>query len=227
MFRKKLLAMGLIITIVLCGLSGCTGNTTTAPQETTIPEVTSAQEETSTDEEATTEKSTAEEETVGGVMGYVDAEDICKHISINGKVVEFPWTLNELGEEYTFSENPTVNLEEKEAGAYLLYKGERIALIQAKIDTELDRNSQIYMLIPSGTSNIFLYDIDKYSKSEDIILRYGIPTSLNENEFLTEYYYETDKIYLNYEFYSNSGVLSSWSISLKERYLNDKQEGEN
>ena len=219
MFRKKLLAMGLIITIALCGLSGCTGNTTTAPQETTTPEVTSAQEETSTDEEATTEKSTAEEETVGGVMGYVDAEDICKHISINGKVVEFPWTLNELGEEYTFSENTVIDLETKDGAAYLMYNGEETVMVQAKIDSEMDRNSIIYYMSLDFTDGIYLYDIDAESSAEDVIARFGLPTESYIDEIYQTYRYETEDIELAFFVKNNTDNVSMMNIALTNKYM--------
>lgn len=220
MFKKKLLAMGLVITIALCGLSGCTSNSTTVPQETTPPEITSGEEETSTEEEeTTTEEPTSEEETVGGVMGYVDVEDICKHISINGKVVEFPWTLNELGEEYTFSENTEVDLETKDGAAYLMYNDKETALLQAKIVTEMDKESLIYYLLFDVNDGIYIYDINDKSTAEDIIARFGLPTESYIDDPYQIYRYNTENIEMAFGVRNNTGTVYMMSIALTNNYL--------
>ena len=99
MFRKKRIAI--IIAIVISTLVACTSNDkpisqeSETPQETTTVnnvEITSAEEVTSTEYDNTSD-----------VYGRVDVEDICKHIMINGKQVDFPWTLNSLGEGYEYS----------------------------------------------------------------------------------------------------------------------------
>ena len=99
MFRKRMIAI-ITSVIVMSGLVACAPNTTTKPQESVTPQETTT---VNNDESTSAEEGTsAEYDNTSDVYGRVDVEDICKHIMINGKQVDFPWTLNKLGEEYEF-----------------------------------------------------------------------------------------------------------------------------
>lgn len=227
MIKNKILLLGLIITVALGGLTGCAGEITTTQPETTTPQVVTGQEETSSEEETTektTEKTTEENETDGGVMGYVDAEDICKHISINGKVVEFPWTLNELGDEYTFGENQSVDVETKIGAAYLIYNGKMIDIVQAKVETEMDRESLIYYITPDRNDGIYLYDINFDSTIEDVIARFGLPNETTNSDIYISYWYSTEDVSISFRFNEESGKVNQFSLILTEKYIMELQE---
>ena len=104
MFRKELMKAGLIVAISILSLVGCSGEEETKPSETASVEASTDEQDTQKETQTETQEPT-DELTTGDVgVGKFDPADVCKNISINGEVVEFPWTLNKLGDEYTFGE---------------------------------------------------------------------------------------------------------------------------
>lgn len=224
MIKKKILLLGLAITIVLAGLTGCAEQTTTQ-SETTTPQVVTGQEETSSEEE-TTEKTTEENETVGGVMGYVDAEDIFRHISIKGEYVnKYPWTLDSLGDKFAVDTNVSIDLEEKKANTFLMFEGQGVAMISGKIDTQFTESSIIYRIYPFyGIENIMIYDLSNNSTEKDVIERFGEPSLITKGKKEDYYLYETENIKLELEFDSSTTLLCNWTIELTEECIKKIQE---
>ncbi|MGN0375767.1 MAG: hypothetical protein ACI4EN_09745 [Butyrivibrio sp.] len=214
MLRKKLVTLGLATVMAIAALSGCKGQSgstqevtseTVRTTEPTTPEETTGEEATSKEEETSSQAETSPE-----VMGRVDAEDICKNISINGKLVEFPWTLNKLGEEYEFgylSEGEDGNY-----GAYLQYDGKNIIPVVIKPEKDVDRNSTIYYISFNLISDISLYDFQKESTIENIVKKLGNPSKIKKNDISLSYIYETDEIYLLFDFSVDDNKLNNINI---------------
>ncbi|MDE6208918.1 MAG: hypothetical protein K2M73_04475 [Lachnospiraceae bacterium] len=94
--RKKFLRLVCICAMVSSLVMGGCGDT----QET--------KGNNSTNEAATTKENDTKEDIKDSQSGEYpygtfDVDEICKHIEINGKQVDFPFTLNDLGEDYEFS----------------------------------------------------------------------------------------------------------------------------
>lgn len=195
MFRRELMKVGLIVTISLLSLTGCSCEGKQKPNETTSVE-------TGTDEEKTGKES--QETTTGEeVIGKFDPADVCKNISINGELVEFPWTLNKLGDEYEFDDVLRGNPDDQISGAYLLYKGEEFLLIN--IGDEIgDRDSQIVVMSFSVSDNISVYNLGKGATTEDVVKMLGEPNAIRDkglSDYDFDYVYVTDEMLLELTFY--------------------------
>ena len=184
MLRKKLITLGLAIVMEIAVLSGCKGQSgstqevtaeTVSTTEPTTPEKTTSEEATSKEEETSSQAETSPE-----VMGRVDAEDICKNISINGKLVEFPWTLNKLGEEYGFGYLSEGEEIDGIYGAYLQYKEKNWIVVEIKDKDDIDRDSIIYDITYDVNEGINLYNFGNETTKDDIIRKFGEPDEINE-----------------------------------------------
>lgn len=205
--------MGLVITIALCGLSGCTSNSTTVPQETTPPEITSGEEETSTEEESTTEY-----DNTSDVYGRVDAEDICKHLVIDGKQVDFPWTLNALGDEYDFDE-PVSDENGLTHAAGLYYNDNLKFVVGVWDDGEVDRDSLIYYFSFGINEGVSLYDFKKGDTMSNVIEKLGEPDEIDDEGPTTVYRYWSDDIYLYMSFFTEDEKLRAIGVEIPKEVL--------
>lgn len=214
MFRKKRIAI--IIAIVMSTLVACTSNDklisqeSETPQETTTVnnvEITSAEEVTSTD-------NTSE------VYGRVDVEDICKHIMINGKQVDFPWTLNSLGEGYEYSAYE-MDEETKFGAALLTYQGKEVDIVQV-YEIGDDRKENLIIKVNMNRYNkIKLYDIDYEMTGSDIIDRLGQPSNETDEYNYFYYNYLSTNIDIHFIFNKNSNKLISYTVVLTDEYVNE------
>ena len=114
---KKLIA--LIMAMVMFSLVACAPTATSTQQESTTPQETTT---------VNNDETTSAEDGTSDVYRGVDVEDICKNLSINGKQVDFPWTLNSLGEGYEFG----VYKKDETPGfgaALLTYQGKQVDIV--------------------------------------------------------------------------------------------------
>lgn len=204
MFRKELMKAGLIATISLLCLTGCSGQEKPTPDETTSVETETDGGETYEGETDEGETGKEPQETTTGeeVIGKFDPADVCKNISINGELVEFPWTLNKLGDEYEFDEVLTGNPDDQISGAYLLYKGEKFILVN--IGDEIgDRDSPIVVMSYKISNNISVYDFGRGTTKEDVVNKLGEPTEIRDDGIFIHYTYICDEMALEFGFYGD------------------------
>ena len=224
MLRKKLITLGLAIVMAIAALSGCKGQSgstqevtseTVSTTEATTPEKTTREEATSKEEETSSQAETSPE-----VMGRVDAEDICKNISINGKLVEFPWTLNKLGEEYEFGVTSDEDKEDGVCAATLMYHGKKIFIVGIRETEILDRDSLICDFSFSLKDKVSLYNFGNETTPNEVIKRLGEPNRISSNLFSIDYIYSNDEIFLMFSFeVDDAQKLNSISITLREEYF--------
>lgn len=205
MFRRELMKVGLIVTISLLSLTGCSCEGKQKPNETTSVE-------TGTDEEKTGKES--QETTTGEeVIGKFDPADVCKNISINGELVEFPWTLNKLGDEYEFSDITNEYENDGMSATDLLYNNEPI-LIASISDDDVDRNSEIVAMLFEASDNISIYNLGKGTTEEDVMKRLGEPNERQNDGIFVHYIYISNEMKLDFEFFE--GILSSTWVNTYE-----------
>ena len=100
--------------------------------------------------EDTTEKvtTTTESQSESGETGEsnFDFSQVFDNIEVNGKHVPFPFSLNDLGDEYTF--DTPVDMGDGTFGLTLLYNGKKIAgaYVTEKNENDIGRKSEIYRL---------------------------------------------------------------------------------
>ena len=134
MRKNKKLALLLATMMVAMAFTGC-GEKEKETKETVAVETTTAEQAETTGAEGETQE----------VSDDVFA-DIFDDVEINGKQVTFPFSLNDLGDEYTIDEEPYNVSEEENLCSYnLYYKDKSIAYIDFfKNDSDnIDRNSKI------------------------------------------------------------------------------------
>ena len=152
--RKRLKRVACIWLIAgMVALVGCNETKNDKADETT-KQVVETKENDST-------KDTTQDKSDEYPYGTFDFEEACKYIEINGKKVDFPFTLNDLGDDYEF-----VDYDEYVEGiysGYIAYKGEKIFTMSSHETGELTRDSEI--------NDIEIYSL---SASEDIMSICGI-----------------------------------------------------
>ena len=204
--RKKFLKLVCICAMVSSLVMGGCGDT----QETRD----------STNEAATTKENDTKEDTTSDKSGEYpygtfDVDEICKHIEINGKQVDFPFTLNDVGEDYEFS-----RCEEYVEGiysGYISYKGKEILGISSEEDGELDRSSvisdiSIYCDDVSKKDIINICGIQKGIEMEMVIEVFGQPTKISEGSFMEMYIYQTEKGMLTFSYFTDDRIVKDISI---------------
>ena len=209
MFRKRMIAI--ITAIVMSGLVACTPNTTTKPQESVTPQETTT---------VNNDEATSAEDGTSDVYRGVDVEDICKNLSINGKQVDFPWTLNSLGEGYEFG----VYKKDETPGfgaALLTYQGKQVDIVNV-YEIGDDLNESLIIRVSSNRfDTIKLYDIDYEMNETDIVNRFGQPSERNDDDAdFIAYSYITPEIKISIVFYKNTNKLFSYTITLTDEYIN-------
>lgn len=200
MLRRKIIV--LVLVMVITGLVACTPNTSTKPQESVIP-----QETTTVNKEETT----SVEDGTSDVYRGVDVEDICKNLSINGKQVDFPWTLNSLGKEYSF-EMYEVDNETKYGAALLMHQGKRVDIVKIKENNNEVSESFIIKITAERNNSIVLYDLDYEMDKSDVIKRFGQPNDTSDDEYYCYFYYETPELLIKIRFWKENEKLSSYTL---------------
>ena len=142
--------IALMISLTGCGKSKDSGKEVTTKQENN--EVTSNQGE--------------------SVSGENDEaiNELLNNIEVNGKHIDFPFTLNDLGDDFEFDNY--VDMGDGTYGMDLTYRDESVASVYVKVDSDknLNRNTKIYSLDISRVDNqIFtINNIDCNSDIEDV-----------------------------------------------------------
>lgn len=213
MFRKELMKAGLIATISLLCLTGCSGQEKPKPDETTSVETETDGGETYEGETDEGETGKEPQETTTGeeVIGKFDPADVCKNISINGELVEFPWTLNKLGDEYEF-DNITNDYENDGISATDLLYNNKPILIASIADDEVDRNSEIVAMLFEASDNISIYNLGKGATKEDVMKKLGEPNEKQNDGIFVHYIYICNEMKLDFEFFE--GILSSTWVNI-------------
>ena len=214
--RKKFLKLVCICAMVSSLVMGGCGDT----QET----------KDSTNETATTKENDTKEDTTSDKSGEYpygtfDIDEVCKHIEINGKQVDFPFTLNDLGDDYEF-----VRCDDGYDGIYggfISYKGEEILGMSSCEDNELNRDSVIsdiytFFYDVNNTDILSICEIKKGSEIEKIIETFGEPTEISEDSISGVYIYESEKGYIRFSYFKENGLVDKCKI-----IINDLKQEEN
>ena len=211
MFRKRMIA---IIAIGMSGLVACTPNTTTKPQESVTPQETTT---VNNDESTSAEEGTsAEYDNTSDVYGRVDVEDICKHIMINGKQVDFPWTLNELGDEYEFRTITDTDETDGVCASTLNYNGKIGPRVIIYERDEVDRESIISQIWLSMYEGVQLYDFDFYTSVNEVKEKLGEPDKVSEDQFYLYYFYFEKNFELTIVFEKDLQLLDDFILKILE-----------
>ena len=212
MFRKELMKAGLIVAISILSLVGCSGEEEPKPSETTSVEASTDEQSTQKETQAETQEPT-DEQTTGDVgVGKFDPADVCKNISIDGRIVEFPWTLNKLGDEYEFDSVTNDNLDDGISAASMSYNG-KLMFVVALGDDKADRDSPIVVMSFAPSDNVAVYGLGKGTTVEEVVKVLGEPNEVNEYELMGHHYtYLSDEMRLCFTFYN--GKLSETYISV-------------
>ena len=205
MFRKELMKAGLIVAISILSLVGCSGEEETKPSETASVEASTDEQDTQKETQTETQEPT-DELTTGDVgVGKFDPADVCKNISINGEVVEFPWTLNKLGDEYTFGEITDDQEHEYRHAAYLMYQGERMMIVGIDEEEEVDRDSIIDFVSFWVYDEIVIYNFGEDTTEDVVVKKLGQPDEINENSLVKRYTYIGGNVKLSIDFNVTNG----------------------
>ena len=149
--------------------------------------------------------------------GTFDFEEACKYIEINGKKVDFPFTLNDLGDDYEF-----VDCDDGHNGiygGYIAYKGEKIFMMSCHESGELTRNSKIndisiYSL--SASEDIMsICGIKKGTPIEEVIRVLGKTKNIFEDEVSGMYIYSCKEGMISFSYFTEKKTVSTISILLQ------------
>ena len=138
--------------------------------------------------------------------GTFDFEEACKYIEINGKKVDFPFTLNDLGDDYEF-----VDYDEYVEGiysGYITYKGEKIFMMSSHETGELTRNSEIngVHINSHNDDTLSICGLRRGTPIEKVIEIFGEPT-----------YAPEDSVSANYGYSEEKGLISFTSFTEKQK----------
>ena len=135
MRKNKKISLLLATMLVAMAFTGC-GEKEKETKETVAVETTTAEQAETTGAEGETQE----------VSDDVFA-DIFDDVEINGKQVTFPFSLNDLGDEYTIDEEPLAISEEDNLYSYTLYYNEReIAIVSYTVkdaDSKVDQDKKM------------------------------------------------------------------------------------
>ena len=169
-------------------------------------ETSADEQDTQVGAQAETQEHADEQTTGGGSVGKFDPADVCKNISIDGRIVEFPWTLNKLGDEYEYSDIFTGDSNDNISGAYLIKNGERFLIVNVG-DEVVDRDSPIVVMRFSITDNISIYSLGAGTTKEDVIRLLGQPAEVRDDQVLDcHYVYISNEMLLEFSFYEGKLV---------------------
>lgn len=197
--KNKLLLMFLIIVWSMTGLVGCKNDESKSVEgQTDISDI---------------KDKDAEKESESGKLsdypeGTFDGKEVCKHIEINGKIVEFPWTLNKLGDEYEFED---VIINDNIYMAKLMYNGEYMFDVFGK-GIDVNRESLIECFF-WNLQNINICEIGYGDILSDIILKFGDPNSIRDNGLENIYTYINNEVQVSFYIEKKSNIINDLFIS--------------
>ncbi|MBQ3583921.1 MAG: hypothetical protein IJA27_04340 [Lachnospiraceae bacterium] len=195
MRKNKKISLLLATMLVAMAFTGC-GEKEKETKETVAVETTTAEQAETTGAEGETQE----------VSDDVFA-DIFDDVEINGKQVTFPFSLNDLGDEYTIDEEPFAVNEENKLHSYDLYYNEKkIAIINYTVkdaNSKVDRDKKVtryYSLYDEGNIKIrgvglgdnlekvseMIPELVAFGEAEDKNSGYALWNSKNYIEFYAE-----------------------------------------
>lgn len=200
--KNKLLLMFLVIVLSASGLIGCKSDESKPTESQTDISDTKGQE---TEKEIETSRLSDYPE------GTFDGEEVCKHIEINGKVVEFPWTLNKLGDEYEFED---VKIYENIYVAKLIYNGEYMFDVIGN-ETSVNRNTSITYITLTRDKNVKICGISCENTLSDVEDTFGKPSETGKDSIKYSYWYKTEGICVFFKFDYNN-IVDTIGISISD-----------
>ena len=127
-------------------------------------------------------------------------EELCQNIVIRGQKVSFPFSLNDLGDEYHFDDDPLV-VESKNMAYYDLYKNnERLCSAVTRTEDVDQREYKIISLwVTEPQYDIIFDDISIGDNIEKVFQKYGEKKEAYKDDYYTRYDYKiTDDKYIYY-----------------------------
>ena len=208
--RKRLKRVAWILLMTgMMALVGCNETKNDKADETTKQAVETKENDST--------KDTTQDKSDEYPYGTFDFEEACKHIEINGKKVDFPFTLNDLGDNYEF-----VDCDDGHNGiygGYIAYKGEKIFMMSCHETGELTRDSEIndieiYSL--SASEDIMsICGIKKGIPIEDVIEVFGKAKKSFEDEVTGMYIYSCKEGMISFSYFTEKKTVSTISILLQ------------
>lgn len=193
--KNKLLLMFFVIVLTASGIIGCKSDESKPTESQTDISDNKGQE---MEKESETNRLSDYPE------GTFDGEEVCKRIEINGKVVEFPWTLNKLGDEYEFED---VIINDNTYMAKLMYNGEYMFDVIG-IKKEVDRDTPIVYVFFSRYDNVKICEIDGSYNIFDVERTFGQPYKKSSDAVAHTYVYRTKDVQVIFMFNYNNEVIS-------------------
>lgn len=189
---KRVACIWLIASIV--ALVGCNETKNDKADETT-KQVVETKENDST-------KDTTQDKSDEYPYGTFDFEEACKHIEINGKKVDFPFTLNDLGDDYEF-----VDCDDGHNGiygGYIAYKGEKIFMMSCHETGKLTRDSKIngIEMYSHNDDTLSICGLSKGTSLERVIEIFGKPTYAPEDSVSGNYGYSEEKGLISFTYFT-------------------------
>ena len=190
---KKTIIYYLVTAAMLLSLSSCGEKADDSSSEA---------EKTETKASVTSEAETASEAEPEYKGEFNDKvfEELCQNIVIRGQKVSFPFTLNDLGDEYTFDDDPLV-VESKHMAYYDLYKNnERLCSAVTRTEDVDQREYKIISLwVTEPQYDIIFDDISIGDNIEKAFQKYGEKKEAYKDDYYTRYDYKiTDDKYIYY-----------------------------
>ena len=190
----------LLLTLVLmCAVSGC-GKKNEKKEDTT--------------EKVTT---TTESQSESGETGEsnFDFSQVFDNIEVNGKHVPFPFSLNDLGDEYEYTS--IVDMGDGTFGATLKYNNNIIAYVYYKVDNKEDitRDSKVYRidLSPNGYQAVKINKIGCNDSAADVRKNIvGLDEKFNDNGEITIMQKENNNNKILIFFDTNETIISIYII---------------
>ena len=182
----------IIITCALCVALSMTACGT----DKTVASNTDATDVTTTTMLETTTSSVGESSKTSAENYSWTMEELSKKIVLNGKQISLPCTLNDLGDDYSFSEK--ITKEKYEDGlsflnAELLYKGETCALIDflPPLDNTGYEKATIFNILGPYDSkfDFSVGDFKVGATKDNLIKKYGEPTKKSPEGVINVYFF--------------------------------------
>ena len=207
--RKRLKRVACIWLIAsMVALVGCNETKNDKAYETTKQVVETKENDSTKD----TTQDTTQDKSDEYPYGTFDFEEACKHIEINGKKVDFPFTLNDLGDDYEF-----VDYDEYVEGiysGYIAYKGEKIFTMSCHETGELTRNSEINAVEINSHNDdtLSICGLRRSTPIEKVIEIFGEPTYAPEDSLIGYYRYSVKKGLITFSYYTEKKEIDTIKI---------------
>ncbi len=202
---SKKISLLLMMLMVMMMVAGCGDRKTDSSKETTTKEVSATGENNGESSGGTEEGNT---ETADSDF---DFNQVFDNIEVNGKHVPFPFTLNDLGDEY--SVDSIVEMGDGTCGASLYYKKDEIAMIYMLVNNkeDINNNTVINSLVIShlDTQMIKINGIDCNNNIDDVRNKYvGLEEKYDENNTLSFMRKYSGENYVSH-FFNEDGTISN------------------